>query len=145
MTKKKLPLSEIVVLDLTNVLSGPFATQILSDMGAEVIKIEKPGGDDSRNFGPFIKGKSSYFISLNRGKKIIVLDLKKKRENTYFKKLLSQSDILIDNFKPGTIEKFGSTSDYLSKKYPKLIQTKISGFALFKSKEKCIEFDGSIV
>ena len=93
MTKKKLPLSEIVVLDLTNVLSGPFATQILSDMGAEVIKIEKPGGDDSRNFGPFIKGKSSYFISLNRGKKSIVLDLKKKRENTYFKKLLSQSDI----------------------------------------------------
>ncbi len=128
MTKKKLPLSEIVVLDLTNVLSGPFATQILSDMGAEVIKIEKPGGDDSRNFGPFIKGKSSYFISLNRGKKSIVLDLKKKRENTYFKKLLSQSDILIDNFKPGTIEKFGFTSDYLSKKYPKLIQTKISGF-----------------
>ena len=128
MTKKKLPLSEIVVLDLTNVLSGPFATQILSDMGAEVIKIEKPGGDDSRNFGPFIKGKSSYFISLNRGKKSIVLDLKKKRENTYFKKLLSQSDILIDNFKPGTIEKFGFTSDYLSNKYPKLIQTKISGF-----------------
>ena len=128
MTKKKLPLSEIVVLDLTNVLSGPFATQILSDMGAEVIKIEKPGGDDSRNFGPFIKGKSSYFISLNRGKKSIVLDLKKKKENTYFKKLLSQSDILIDNFKPGTIEKFGFTSDYLSKKYPKLIQTKISGF-----------------
>ena len=128
MTKKKLPLSEIVVLDLTNVLSGPFATQILSDMGAEVIKIEKPGGDDSRNFGPFIKGKSSYFISLNRGKKSIVLDLKKKKENTYFKKLLSQSDILIDNFKPGTIEKFGFTSDYLSNKYPKLIQTKISGF-----------------
>ena len=128
MTKKKLPLSGILVLDLTNVLSGPFATQILSDMGAEVIKVEKPGGDDSRNFGPFIKGKSSYFISLNRGKKSIVLDLKNKKQNTYFKKLLSQSDILIDNFKPGTIEKFGFSSSYLSKKYPKLIQAKISGF-----------------
>ena len=128
MSKKKLPLCEIVVLDLTNVLSGPFATQILSDMGAHVIKIEKPNGDDSRNFGPFIKGKSSYFISLNRGKKSIVLDLKNKKENTYFKKLLSKADILIDNFKPGTIEKLGFSYKYLSKKYPKLIQAKISGF-----------------
>ncbi len=128
MTVNKLPLSGIVVLDLTNVLSGPFATQILSEMGALVIKVEKPNGDDSRNFGPFIKGKSSYFISLNRGKKSIVLDLKKKNENTYFKKLLSQSDVLIDNFKPGTIEKFGFSSKYLSKNYPRLIQAKISGF-----------------
>ena len=128
MTINKLPLSGIVVLDLTNVLSGPFATQILSEMGALVIKVEKPNGDDSRNFGPFIKGKSSYFISLNRGKKSIVLDLKKKNENTYFKKLLSQSDILIDNFKPGTIEKFGFSSKYLSKNYPRLIQAKISCF-----------------
>jgi len=128
LTKKKLPLTGIVVLDLTNVLSGPFATQILSDMGAEVIKVEKPSGDDSRNFGPFIKGKSSYFISLNRGKKSIVLDLKNKKENIYFKKLLSNSDVLIDNFKPGTIEKFGFSSKYLSQKYPRLIQAKISGF-----------------
>ena len=128
MTKNKLPLSGIVVLDLTNVLSGPFATQILSDMGAEVIKVEKPGGDDSRNFGPFVKGKSSYFISLNKGKKSIVLDLKDNKEKTYFKKLLSHSDVLIDNFKPGTIEKFGFSQKYLSKEYPRLIQAKISGF-----------------
>ena len=128
MAKNTLPLSGIIVLDLTNVLSGPFATQILSDMGAEVIKVEKPSGDDSRNYGPFVKGKSSYFISLNRGKKSIVLDLKNKKEKTYFKKILSQSDVLIDNFKPGTVEKFGFSSKYLSKKYPKLIQAKISGF-----------------
>ena len=128
MAKNTLPLSGIIVLDLTNVLSGPFATQILSDMGAEVIKVEKPSGDDSRNYGPFVKGKSSYFISLNRGKKSIVLDLKNKQEKTYFKKILSQSDVLIDNFKPGTVEKFGFSSKYLSKKYPKLIQAKISGF-----------------
>ena len=74
---KNFPLGHISVLDLTNVLSGPFATQILSDLGAEVIKVEKPDGDDSRGFGPFIKNKSSYFISLNRGKKSIVLDFKK--------------------------------------------------------------------
>ena len=128
MAKNTLPLSGIIVLDLTNVLSGPFATQILSDMGAEVIKVEKPSGDDSRNYGPFVKGKSSYFISLNRGKKSIVLDLKNKQEKTYFKKILSQSDVLIDNFKPGTVEKLGFSSKYLSKKYPKLIQAKISGF-----------------
>ena len=128
MTKNKLPLSGIVILDLTNVLSGPFATQILSDMGAEVIKVEKPNGDDSRNFGPFVKGKSSYFISLNRGKKSIVLDLNNKKEKMFFKKLLSQSDVLIDNFKPGTLEKFGFSSKYLSRQYPKLIQAKISGF-----------------
>ncbi len=128
MTENKLPLFGIVVLDLTNVLSGPFATQILSDMGAEVIKVEKPSGDDSRNFGPFIKGKSSYFISLNKGKKSIVLNLNDNKEKTYFKKLLGQSDVLIDNFKPGTIEKFGFSQKYLSKEYPKLIQAKISGF-----------------
>ena len=68
---KNLPLSDIIILDLTNVLSGPFATQILLDLGAEIIKVEKPGGDDSRKFGPFIKKRSSYFISLNRGKKSI--------------------------------------------------------------------------
>ena len=128
MTENKLPLFGIVVLDLTNVLSGPFATQILSDMGAEVIKVEKPSGDDSRNFGPFIKGKSSYFISLNKGKKSIVLNLNDNKEKTYFKKLLGQSDVLIDNFKPGTIEKIGFSQKYLSKEYPKLIQAKISGF-----------------
>ena len=70
MQKNNYPLTGIIVLDMTNVLSGPFATQILADMGAEVIKIEKPDGDDSRSFGPFVNGKSSYFISLNRGKKV---------------------------------------------------------------------------
>ena len=98
MTDNKLPLFGIVVLDLTNVLSGPFATQILSDMGAEVIKVEKPSGDDSRNFGPFIKGKSSYFISLNKGKKSIVLNLNDNKEKTYFKKLLGLHPKNLQNF-----------------------------------------------
>ena len=76
--KKKLPLNGITVLDLTNVLSGPYASLILSDLGASIIKVEKPGGDDSRRYGPFINKKSCYFLSLNRGKKSILLDLKKK-------------------------------------------------------------------
>ena len=97
MEKKKnnLPLDGILVLDLTNVLSGPFATLILSDLGAKVIKIEKPGGDDSRGYGPFVNGKSGYFISLNRGKNSICLDLKKKKEKQIFVKIISKSDILI--------------------------------------------------
>ena len=123
MEKKKnnLPLDGILVLDLTNVLSGPFATLILSDLGAKVIKIEKPGGDDSRGYGPFTNGKSGYFISLNRGKKSICLDLKKKKEKQIFEKILSKSDVLIDNFKPETLEKLGFSWKYLSKKYPRLI------------------------
>ena len=80
-----LPLKNITVLDLTNVLSGPFATQILSDLGAQVIKVEKPEGDDSRKFGPFVEGKSSYFISLNRGKKSISLNLKKNKDKIILK------------------------------------------------------------
>ncbi len=115
---KNLPLNNIVILDLTNVLSGPFATQILLDLGAEIIKVEKPDGDDSRKFGPFIKKRSSYFISLNRGKKSIIIDFKKDEDKKLFKKLLSISDVLIDNFKPGTLEKYGFSSSFLKKKFP---------------------------
>ena len=125
---KKLPLSGISVLDLTNVLSGPFATLILADLGANVIKVEKPLGDDSRNYGPFINNESSYFISLNREKKSIVLDLKTKKDKKIFDKLLSKVDILVDNFKPGILEKLGYSWKSLSKKYPNLIHSKISGF-----------------
>ena len=82
----KLPLDGIIVLDLTNVLSGPYATFLLAELGAKVIKIEKPNGDDSRKYGPFKNGKSGYFISLNRGKKSITLDLKKKKNKEIFKK-----------------------------------------------------------
>ena len=137
-----LPLENVIVLDLTNVLSGPFATQILSDLGAEVIKIEKPTGDDSRNFGPFIKKKSSYFISLNRGKKSIVLDLKKNNEDKiFFEKLLRKSDVLIENFKPGTLEKLGYTSSFFKKINPKIIQAKISGFGETGPKKEFPAYD----
>ena len=124
----KLPLEGILVLDLTSVLSGPFATFILSELGANVIKVEKPEGDDSRRFGPFKNGKSGYFISLNRGKKSITLDLKNKEEKKVFEKILEKSDVLVDNFKPGVLERFGFSWKYLSKKYPKLIHSKITGF-----------------
>ena len=127
MSKNK-PLNNIIVLDLTNVLSGPYATMVLGDLGAKVIKVEKPGGDDSRSYGPFKNGISGYFISLNRGKKSIVLNLKNKEDNNIFSKLLSKSDILVENFKPGILEKLGYTWKKISKRYPRLIYGKISGF-----------------
>ena len=105
--KENLPLSGIIVLYLTSVLSGPFATSILRDLGAKIIKIEKPDGDDSRKFGPFINNKSCYFISLNRGKKSIVLNLKNNEDKSIFSGLLEKADVLIDNYKPGVLEKFG--------------------------------------
>ena len=123
----KLPLEDIIVLDLTNVLSGPFATLILSELGAKIIKVEKPGGDDSRSYGPFIGNKSGYFISLNRGKKYS-FEFKKKKDKSIFEKLLDKSDVLIDNFRPGVLEKIGFDWKFLSKNYPKLIHSKISGF-----------------
>ena len=124
----KLPLDGIIVLDLTNVLSGPFATFILAELGASVIKVEKPDGDDSRQYGPFNKGKSCYFISLNRGKKSIVIDLNKKKDKQILEKILKKTDIMVDNYKPGVLEKYGYDWNYLSKKYPRLIHGKISGF-----------------
>lgn len=126
--KNKLPLSGINIVDLTKVLSGPFATLLLSDLGANVIKVEQPGGDDSRNYGPFINKKSCYFLSLNRGKKSIVLNLKNKKDKELFDNILRKSDILVENFKPKTLTKLGFSWNKLSKKYPKLIYAKISGY-----------------
>ena len=101
------PLSGLLVLDLTRVLVGPYCTMILSDLGARVIKVEAPEvGDDSRSFGPFIDDQSAYFMSLNRGKESIALNLKNENDKKIFEKILSKSDILVENFKPGTLEKW---------------------------------------
>jgi CoA:oxalate CoA-transferase len=123
------PLDGIKVLDLTRVLAGPYATMILGDLGAEVIKIEQPGvGDESRNFGPFKNGFSLYFMSVNRGKRSMTLDLKTARGKTIFKQLVKQSDILVENFRPGTMEKFGLDYGTLAAEHPSLIYAACSGF-----------------
>ena len=99
------PLKNLLVIDLTRVLVGPYCTMILSDLGARVIKIEAPEiGDDSRKFGPFIEDYSAYFMSLNRGKESIALNLKNKEDKKIFDKILPKADILVENFKPGTLE-----------------------------------------
>ena len=123
------PLKNLLVIDLTRVLVGPYCTMILSDLGARVIKIEAPEiGDDSRKFGPFIKDYSAYFMSLNRGKESIALNLKNEDDKKIFEKILAKADILVENFKPGTLEKWGYGWKDVSKKYPKLIYASASGF-----------------
>ena len=123
------PLKNLLVVDLTRVLVGPYCTMILSDLGARVIKIEAPEtGDDSRKFGPFVKDQSAYFMSLNRGKESIALNLKNEEDKKIFEKILSRADILVENFKPGTLEKWGYGWRDVCKKYPKLIYASASGF-----------------
>jgi crotonobetainyl-CoA:carnitine CoA-transferase CaiB-like acyl-CoA transferase len=123
------PLSGIVVIDLSRILAGPYCTLLMAEMGARVIKVEPPkGGDDARAYGPFVNGKSTYFASVNRGKESIALDLKAEADRKIFKKLLEKADVVVENFRPGTMEKLGFGWDTLHKKYPKLIYASASGF-----------------
>lgn len=120
-------LTGVKVLDLSRVLAGPYCTMILSDMGAEVIKVEIPGrGDDTRGFPPFKDGKSGYFMNMNRNKKGITLNLKKGKH--VFLELVKKADILIENYRPGTMEKLGLGYEELRKVNPRLVYGCISGF-----------------
>ena len=127
MSNLKGALDGVVVLDLTRVLAGPYCSMILSDMGAEVIKVEIPGkGDDTRGFPPFKEGKSGYFMNMNRNKKGITLNMKKGKE--IFLELVKKADILLENYRPGTMEKLGVGYDVLKEVNPKLVYGCISGF-----------------
>ena len=130
MTKKaKGPLEGIVVVDLSRILAGPYCTFLMAEMGARVIKVEPPkGGDDARAYGPFVNGKSTYFASVNRGKESIALDLKSDGDRKIFEQLLSKADVVVENFRPGTMEKLGYGWEQLHRKYPKLIYASASGF-----------------
>ncbi len=123
-------LSGVKVIDLTRVLGGPYATQILGDHGAEIIKIEAASGDEVRGWGPpFERDMASYFINVNRNKKSVVLDLARPEGRKILLQLLQDSDVLIDNFKTGTLEKWGIGYEAVLKDlYPRLIHCRISGF-----------------
>lgn len=123
------PLAGIRVLDLTRVLAGPFCTMILSDLGAEVVKVERPGaGDDARHFGPFRNDESAYFASINREKKSISLNLKHEEGRELFRKLVPDFDIVIENYRPGVMDKLGLGYEELKKLNPRLIYASTSGF-----------------
>lgn len=123
------PLTGLVVLDLTRILSGPFCTMILADFGAQVIKIESPEkGDDSRLIGPYVKDQSAYFMSVNRGKKSMTLNLKTPEGRDLLKEMIVRADILVENYRPGTMDKWGLSYEEVRKINPRLIYTSISGF-----------------
>src|SRR5438093_11126637 len=125
------PLQGIRVLDFTRVLAGPAASLALADLGAEVIKVEPPGtGDETRTFPPFRDGESHYFLSVNRGKKSIVLDLKSEAGVALARDLAAKCDILIENYRPGVMDRFGLGYEPLSAINPGLIYCSISGFGM---------------
>jgi crotonobetainyl-CoA:carnitine CoA-transferase CaiB-like acyl-CoA transferase len=122
-------LEGIKVIDLSRNLAAPFCTMILADLGAEVIKIEAPEtGDDARGYGPIIKGKSGYFISINRGKKSITLNLKDADDREKLAELIRDAHVMVDNFRPGVLDRLGITQEWVDSINPKLIFTSITGF-----------------
>ena len=124
------PLSGMTVLDLTRVLSGPYCTMLLGDMGARVIKVEQPGkGDDTRAWGPpFLQSESAYFLSVNRNKESVTLDFKKPEGHELLEQLVARADVLVENFRPGTLAKLGLDYAGVSARHPRLVYCSISGF-----------------
>jgi CoA:oxalate CoA-transferase len=122
------PFSGLLVLDLTRVLAGPFCTMMLAELGARVVKVEPPGGDDSRRFEPMISGRSAYFASLNRGKESIVLDLKAAADRELFLRMAGRADVLVENYRPGTLDRLGLGWDVLHERNPRLVYACVSGF-----------------
>jgi CoA:oxalate CoA-transferase len=123
------PLSGTLVVDLTRVLAGPFCTMVLADLGARVVKVESPeGGDDARRIGPFTGDRSAYFQSLNRGKQSIALDLKDEAGRETFEALLGHADVLVENFRPGAMERLGYGWASLHERFPRLVMASASGF-----------------
>jgi crotonobetainyl-CoA:carnitine CoA-transferase CaiB-like acyl-CoA transferase len=123
------PLNGIRVLDLSRVLAGPYCTMVLGDLGAEVIKVEPPEGDETRGWGPpFAGGESAYYLCVNRNKRDIVINLKTDEGKSILRELAMQSDVLVENFRPGTLEKFGLDFATLHALNPKLIYCSITGF-----------------
>ncbi len=126
----KLPLAGVRVVDLTRVMTGPYCTMMLADMGAEVIKIEQPGkGDDTRAWGPpFSEGEANYYLSVNRNKRSIALDLKSEGGKAILWKMIETADVFIENFSPGTIGRLGFDYDAVAARRPEIVYCSISGF-----------------
>lgn len=118
------------VVDLTRILSGPYCTMILADLGARVVKVEQPGkGDDTRAWGPpFVSGESAYFLSINRNKESLTLDFKQPEGRAILEELIGKADVLVENFRPGTLKKLGLDYQSLASRFPRLVYCSVSGF-----------------
>jgi crotonobetainyl-CoA:carnitine CoA-transferase CaiB-like acyl-CoA transferase len=135
-------LHDVRVIDVSRLLTGPYCTMVLADLGADVIKVEVPGrGDDSRLFGPFTQGESGYFMTLNRNKRGITLDLRKPEGKAVFKELVRSADVLLENFTAGTMEEWGLGYEELSKINSKLIYASITGFGQYGPYSNRVAFD----
>jgi CoA:oxalate CoA-transferase len=121
-------LKGVRILDCTRNIAGPVATMLAAEMGADVIKVEPPGGDEMRRWPPFVDGESVYFVSCNRGKRSIALDLKTKDETALFRRLLASSDVMVENYRPGTLEKLGIGWANLRDDHPKLVWVSVTGY-----------------
>lgn len=125
-------LEDVIVLDLTRVLAGPYCTMMLADYGAEVIKIEMPHkGDDTRTFGPLKNGASMYYANVNRGKKGVTLNLKSAEGKEIFKTFVKKADVVVENYRPGVMDKLGLGYDVLKEINPKIIYAAVSGFGCY--------------
>jgi crotonobetainyl-CoA:carnitine CoA-transferase CaiB-like acyl-CoA transferase len=124
------PLHGVRVVDLTRILAGPYCTQALADAGADVVKIEEPGkGDDTRGWGPpFVEGESCYFLSVNRGKRSLALNLKEAEGRAILWRLVERADVLVENFRPGTLDRMGLSYEAVSARNPRLVYASISGY-----------------
>ena len=122
-TTNSMPLDGLLVVDLTRVLSGPYCTMQLADMGARVIKIEQPGrGDDTRGWGPpFLGAESAYFLSINRNKESLTLDLKQPAGQRILEQLLDRADVLVENFRPGTMDRLGFGYAAVAARWPRIV------------------------
>ena len=129
-SERKLPLQGIRVIDFSQILAGPFCTMLLADMGADVVKVEKPnGGDDTRRYGPpFIEGESAAFLTLNRNKRSIVLDLKSEQGLGVVRRMLADADVMLHNFRPGVVERMGLGYADVSALNPAIVYCAVSGF-----------------
>ncbi len=123
------PLDGVLVVDLSRILAGPFCTMQLGDMGARVIKVEPPGGDETRRWGPpFVGGESTYYLSINRNKESLVLDLRAQTGREILHRMLARADVIVENFRPGTLAKWDLDYASLHERYPRLIYASISGY-----------------
>jgi len=126
------PLAGVRILDLSRILAGPYATMMLADLGAEVIKIEPPGGDDTRTWGPpFGGGEAAYFLAVNRGKKSVVLNLKTEEGSRALARLIASSDVLVENFRPGTLARLGFAPEEVQGRHPRLIWCSVSAYGQY--------------
>ncbi len=126
------PLAGVRVLDLSRILAGPYATMMLADLGAEVIKIEPPGGDDTRTWGPpFGGGEAAYFLAVNRGKKSVVLNLKTEAGKASLSRLIGESDALVENFRPGTLARLGFAPEDVQRRHPRLVWCSVSAYGQY--------------